>query len=213
MRFGAMFAAAVAAALLASAAQAMQVPSQPLNYTVLRDGAPVGRHVVTFQPTDGGTKVDITTDVAVKIAFITVYRFEHKGSEVWKDARLVALTSKTNDDGTDHQLQVEAKGDGLHVVGDGKATKADPGIVPASLWNPSLVTQNVLLNTLDGQQMRVTVTDKGADTVMVQGKGVPARRYVVDGDLKRELWYDEAGTLVQIRFKAKDDSDILYVLR
>lgn len=212
MRFGVIF-AALAAALLAPAAEAIQVPDRSLTYTVLRDGAPVGSHVVAFQSAEDGAKVEITTDIAVKMAFITVYRFEHKGSEVWKNARLMSLQSVTNDDGTPHQMTAEAKGADLHVVGDGKPMQADAAIVPASLWNPALVRQSTLLNTLDGHQMAVQVTDQGDDAVTVQGQRVTARRYVVDGDLKREVWYDPAGTLVQVRFKGRDGSDILYVLR
>ncbi len=40
-----------------------------------------------------------------------------------------------------------------------------------------------------------------------------ARRYAVRADLERELWYDADGVPVHVRFKGRDGSEIVYVLR
>lgn len=190
------------------------IPRDALTFTVLRNGEAVGSHVLRFQATDGnGVQVSTDTNVVVKMAMIPVYRFEHHGREVWKDGHLVALTSETNDDGTRHALKVNGDGGGLSVNGDGKASRLPAETLPASLWNSGTVTRATLLNTLDGHAMDVHVADLGGDQVSVGGHAVPAHHYAMTGDLSRELWYDAAGTLVQVRFKAKDDSDIQYVLR
>jgi hypothetical protein len=49
--------------------------------------------------------------------------------------------------------------------------------------------------------------------VTARGRSVEARHYQLSGELERELWYDAAGVLVQVRFKGKDGSDIRYELR
>jgi hypothetical protein len=198
---------------LAGAAGAVQIPEQPLDFTVVRNGEPVGRHVIAFRPTQDGIAVDIKTNVAVKLAFITVYRFEHQGSELWRSDQLLELRSNTNDDGTRHSLEVRASGSGLKIDGDGRTSMADASTVPASLWNPALVGQSHLLNTLDGRLMSVSIQDAGAAQVSVRGRTAPARHYVVHGELERELWYDSSGTLVRVRFKGRDGSDIVYELR
>ena len=197
---------------LASQAAAASAPETHLDYTVLRNGDPVGHHQVDVIREDGGETVSIQTNIVVKVAFVPVYRFEHQGREVWHDGRLVTLRSTTNDDGDKHTLDVRAEGDHVDVTGDGVRTQAASGIVPASLWNAALVHQSVLLNTLTGKQMTVQVADLGEDTVRVHGGPARAHHYKVTGELERELWYDTAGTLVQVQFKAKDDSQIRYVL-
>jgi hypothetical protein len=58
----------------------------------------------------------------------------------------------------------------------------------------------------------VQITDLGMETIQSQGKSIEAHHYRMSGELERELWYDPSNTLVQVRFKAKDDSTILYVL-
>ena len=183
-----------------------------LEFTVLKDGDPIGHHQIDLDLNGNNETVSIKTNILVKVAFVPVYRFEHTGSEVWQNGHLVSLTSQTNDDGEKHNLAVAAKDDHLDVDGDGSHSLANGGIIPASLWNLNLVKQTVLLNTLTGKQMPVTVADLGEDTIRSRGANTPAHHYKVTGELKRELWYDQTGTLIQVKFKAKDDSDILYVL-
>lgn len=207
--------AALAASLFvaSTAAQAVEVPRDPLSFTVVRNGEAVGTHSMRFQPDGDGMKVAIDTNVVVKVAMIPVYRFEHHGQEVWQNGQLLALDSTTNDDGTHHSVKVSGGTSMLDVNGDGTTTRLPAVTLPASLWNRATTTQGTLLNTLDGHAMTVRITDLGDDTVTVHGQSRSARHYAMVGDLARELWYDGAGTLVQVRFKGKDDSDILYTLK
>jgi hypothetical protein len=200
---------AIAFSLTATAAFAME----PLSFTVIRNGDTVGSHTLRFQPAADGVTVTIDTNVVVKVAMIPVYRFEHHGQEVWQRDHLLALNSTTNDDGTRHSLKVNGGGGALEVNGDGTASRLPAATIPASLWNRATIGQGTLLNTLDGRAMNVTITDLGTETVTVSGQSRPARHYAMAGDLNRELWYDDTGTLVRLRFKGKDDSDIQYVLK
>ena len=207
----AFFSAAVFAALcVAQAAQALQ--PGPLDFTVYRDGSEIGSHKIDIRCEGADTKVNIKTDVKVKMAFITVYRFEHEGKEIWRNGRLVRIESKTDDDGTDKWLKGRANGKGLEIEGSAKAYTVKPTIIPASLWNPKIVKQGAILNTLDGSTMNVTIRDLGEESIKVHGKTIPARHFSITGQLQRELWFDADGTLVQVRFKGSDKSDIRYVL-
>ena len=193
---------------------AMVPPGGVLNFTVLRDGDDVGTHEIDFHRNGDALEVDIKTRIAVKMAFITVFRFEHDGHEVWRDNKLVSMETKTNDDGDDHQLVATADGNGeLKVVGDGTERTVDGGVIPASLWNSGFLQSNELLNSLVGTELAVNVAFKGEEPVDVNGRPVPAKHYSMTGEFERELWYDNDQVLVKIAFKAKDGSDIQYVLR
>jgi len=204
-------AVALSLALTATAASAM--PAQKhLEFSVLKDGNPIGHHQVDLSRNGDEEDVTIQTNVVVKIALVPVYRFEHHDSEIWRNGQLVELHSQTNDDGTKHSLEAGAADGRINVLGDGAQSQAGTGIIPASLWNHDLVKQTLLLNTLTGKQMKVQITDLGDETIQSQGKAIQAHHYQMSGELERELWYDPSNTLVQVRFKAKDDSTILYVL-
>jgi hypothetical protein len=68
------------------------------------------------------------------------------------------------------------------------------------------------LTPLTGKQMPVSVDNLGEEAIRAHGAETRALHYKVMGELQRELWYDRSGTLVQVKFKAKDASEILYVL-
>ncbi len=218
MFFKAPAAALAAASLFLATSQFLAIPAHAapppggiLDFTVLRNGSEVGRHEMLFRSEVDGLKIDIRTNVAVKVAFITAYRFEHEGHEVWQGAHLARLWSKTNDDGTKHVLDVTAGGDSLVVMADGKEPEKSTASIPASLWNERIVQQKSILNTLDGSRMTIQVADLGTEAVLVKGANIPARHYAITGDLQREVWYDAQNVLVKVRFKAKDGSDIEYL--
>lgn len=189
-------------------------PGGLLDFAVMRDGKQVGTHVLTFRQSDDRLDVTIKTRIAVKLAFITVFRFDHDGEEVWRDGKLVRMETRTNDDGTAHTLQVSPDRTGkLRVVGDGKEMLAEPDSVPASLWNPVFIGTNALMDSLVGKPLDIAVADAGEDTVTVKGQPVAAHHYSMTGELARELWYDASGTLVRMTLTAKDGSDVQYVLR
>ena len=204
-------AAAIALLPFGTRAAAAVPPGGHLDFAVFRNGDKIGQHDLTFHDKDGNLAVDINTKIAVKVAFITAYRFEHEGHEIWHGDRLIRLWSKTNDDGTHHVLDAEVDKSGLEIHADGHDATAPAAIIPASLWNDGILRGGRILNTLDGSRMAVQVADLGPDTVFVKGQKETATHYSITGDLQRELWYDANHILVKIRFKAKDGSTIEYM--
>jgi len=210
-----LFVTALWAATSVLPAQAAMVPSDgELDFIVLRDGDQVGTHRIDFHRNGDALEVDIRTRIAVQMLFVTVFRFEHDGHEVWRDNRLVEMETKTNDDGTDHSLVAKSDGgDELKIVGDGNERVAKASVIPASLWNHTFLDSKELLNSLDGSDLAIDVAFMGDETVKVGGESVPARHYSMTGEFERELWYDKDWVLVKIAFKGKDGSDIQYVRR
>ncbi len=211
----AIFFAALYIGMFAPAANAVMVPSSGvLDFTVLRKGKDVGTHRINFQQNDDALEVDIKTHVAVKIAFITVYRFEHDGHETWRDNKLMAMKTKTDDDGKDHTLIATANDSGdLKITGDGKEFTAKGSMIPASLWNSTFLESKELMDSLVGTELAIDIKFKGEEPVTVNGKSISAKHYSMTGELERELWYDANRVLVKMAFKGKDGSDIQYVLR
>lgn len=208
--------AAAAVTLVASAAAVpahAETSKGALTFTVLRKGSDIGTFSIAYHVDNGRTYIDSKTHVAVKIVFVTAYRFEQEEHEVWQGGHLARLDSKTDDDGKDRSLHVKADGNALDVDGSAAKYRAPLQVVPASLWNPATVQQTELLNTIDGKMMKVAVRDVGRETVKVAGQPVTATHYAITGDLKRDLWYDARGRLVQVAFLGDDGSKILYVLR
>jgi hypothetical protein len=216
-RVAALFVGALLMALPALAASpgvelAAFPPAGRLDYTVLREGDKIGMQTVEFQREGDKLTVRTHADIAVTLLGITVFQFKHEAEEQWRDGQLVELTSRTNDDGKDRE--VELHGDGKRLRGVYNGAPVDlPALIPASLWHPDTVKQSILLDQIRGRQRQIQITDKGEEKILVKGRTVSAHHYSMTGEIKREIWYGPDGQVAQVSFPAKDGSEIMLVLR
>src|SRR3546814_4740877 len=65
---------------------------------------------------DGTLKVSVETDMSVTFAFLTVFSYEHRRIERWRDGELESLAGMTNDDGTEYEISIVRKG-GHYKIG------------------------------------------------------------------------------------------------
>lgn len=189
---------ALALAPAAIASPGASVPaSGRLAFDVIRKDRDIGDYVVTFRGSGDDVTVDIATDVHVRVPVIGVsaYRFTQTSTETWRGGRLAGLTSRTDDNGTPHDITVGVT-----------------PLIPASLWNADMVRSQAVLNTIDGSTDPISVSNLGTENVATGSGTVAATHYALRGGLNRDLWYAGA-TLVHVRFAAEDGSQVDYVLR
>jgi len=188
------------------------LPDGAIRFKVVRDGDEIGSHVLSVSHQGGDLVIDIEVRIAVKIAFVTVYRYEQTRREVWRDGRLVEFESATNDDGKKAAVKGRSTGDSLAVEGPKGTVNVAADIIPNSYWNSETVRRTALLSTFDGSLLDIMVTDMGEETVNTAAGPVPARRYKLTGDLERELWYDGTGRWVHMR-TTRDDTPVDWILQ
>ena len=208
---------ALAPAVAVAAMLPLGIPADGrLDFTVTRDGNAIGTHVFKFRKHGRQTKVEIRTKIDYRFLSVPVYRFRHESQEIWVGDRLTSLISVTDDNGDSVKLKVAplAEGNGLLVQKQDGHLEVERGIVPASLWNASLVRTNRLLGTVGGDLLTTTVAFVGDETISVQGKAIAVKHYRLSGGLERDLWYDRSSNvLVQVRFKAEDGSKVEFLRR
>ncbi len=188
-------------------------PAGRLDYKIVRDGDEVGFQSVEF--IRNGDQLTVRTHVRIVVTFLgfTLYHFTHEAEEQWINGRLVSLTSRSDDDGEPRQVAFKLDGDRLRGTYNGRVRDYPATLIPASLWHPETVHQHVLLDPFRGRDRQVTVADKGEEAITVKGKAVAAHHYALTDKITRDIWYNSNGQLVQIRFFAKDGSEIQIVLR
>ena len=177
----------------------------PVNrkFTVTRDGAPIGTHAITMSQTGAETIVEVEVALAVKIAFITIFRLEHRNRETWRGGRLVKIDTKTNDNGKDFKVDGTANGGGFDLVVNGEASTIPDTIVPTSYWNPATVDQNVLLNSVNGKLLNVAINKTASESVKTWTGPVAADKHEMRGDLDLDLWYDAGKHIVRLAFESR----------
>ena len=199
-----------AAALFSSSAAQAAPMAETLRFAVMREGQQIGSNTIELRRNGSETTVQMMTQVQVKIAFVTVYRFEQTETEHWVGGKLMALSAVTNDNGTRHRVKATRTNDRLTIEADGKTTEVAGNTIPASLWNPLLLEKTVAFNPQDGTMMPIAVTDRGVDQLVVQGRAKRTRHYVINSTFPQDVWYDDARQLVKVELKVSDGSTIRY---
>ena len=194
------------------AADPIQLYGNEIRFDVERDGKPIGQHLVTFTRTKDGIQAESRADVQVNLLFLTAYRLRYQVRELWSDGELKFIDASTNDNGDYTHVQAIRDAAGL-VISSPEGTYTAPEILPTSHWNAALLKGGPLLNTLTGELDEVEVFYQGFDTVTTRNGAVRARHYLYSGDLNGEIWFDEDGRWVRLRFRANDNSIIDYVCR
>lgn len=182
-----------------------------IEFAVFRKGAEVGTHRVTFKHGREALHVEAELQIDIKLLFVTVYSYRYRSIATWRNGNLIRLTADVDDDGEKSRVVVSSDADGVTVDGPGGNLRGPSDVLPTNHWNAAVLAKSVVLNTLTGHLNTVTILDRGVDEVQANGTTVRARHYVYTGDLTdTEVWYDEAGRWVGMKFKGKDDSTIEY---
>ncbi len=205
--------AADAAPPSAHAVDPLKLYGPRMEFALRRNGEPVGSHVVRFDNGGQGLKVSSVFDLKVDFLFFTAYRYRYDSESLWNHDKLVQLRAVTDDDGA--KTTVEAAWRGDKFVIDGPQGKAAVGhsLYPTDHWNPGVLGSSHVLNTITGRINDVRIVPQGVDSVVAEGRTITATHYRYTGDLENEVWYDDRGHWVKLRFKAKDGSTIDYECR
>jgi len=193
-------------ALGAEAAAPASSPGPALSFRVERGSDPIGTHTVGF--TRKGDELHVAIDIELAVSFgpITLFRYEHRNRETWRDGKLVALETTTNDDGTEYRVSAKATEKGLEVTSSANGTFIAPAeIIPTSYWNPATVSQSQLLDTQKGRILNVDIAPTGMREATAGGETLPVREYEMTGDLKLKLWYSPEMEWLNVIFRARGE--------
>ncbi len=197
--------ALVLALALAPGTQTMaayQPPAGTVEYTIHHSKYDViGTHGVSFSRGADELTVNVVIQIKVKLLFITAHSLESERREVWRGGRLVAYRARTDENSKLFNVSARMEGDSLVISGSNGTTRTQQPVFPTHPWNPEIVNQRLLMDTKTGELLEVSTKAAGEDTVEVAGVPVRTRRYVMSGGLDRELWFDESGNWIQMKFK------------
>ena len=204
--------AAAASTAPVSAEQAERTGT--LRFDVKRGGSKIGTHQVTFRRAGERLTVKVDIDLSVGIGPIKFFRYTHDNTTTWDNGRVVAMKTRTNDDGTDYRVDATRLDDGRLQVRTKDGTKTVAGtILPSTYWIAATIEADKLLNTQKGTVEDITVEEDGLDTVETAEGAVQAQRYVIHGALDTHIWYRDMGRWVGLAFDARGERVTYHLVR
>ncbi len=185
-----------------------------IHFEVLRNGAPVGSHTVSFsKKNDGYLRVQASFDLTVRFLGLPVYKYLYLSDASWDRGHLAILTASQDDNGDISQVDIRRDGDDLVIHGPNGSKRASGNLLPTNHWNPNVLSHLSVLNTITGEISDVGIESTGVQIVQAQGVTIEAARHVYSGDIETTVWYDTAGRWVKMMFEAQDGSTIEYLCR
>lgn len=213
---GAGLAAAPAALAQSEAAvggQAGTPGESPMVFDVLRDGDKIGEHRLVFEREDSTLKVSVETDMTVSFAFLTVFSYEHKRVERWRDGELESLAGMTNDDGTEYEISIVRKEGHYSRTVNGTEEELTGPVVVDSLWSKDRLSGGKLFSAASDKVYRVRSDLMGTETIEAKGGPVEAEHYKLSGEIDRDLWYGPTGELLKIEYENEEGKTFEFVRR
>lgn len=198
---------------------AMAADVEVRDYTITVDGKRGGEYHMTIQRQDDGT-VSMTGQADVKLSFLgglKTYTYSYRGTEVWKDGKLMNLSSSSNDDGKQFTVTAAAEANGVRVKSNGqeRVTKSDVWLT--TYWQlPKAGQRNGAVPLLDadsGRDINANLTYVGVSPANAAGQVQNYARYRLTGGVQVELWYDGAERLVRQEWVEDGHKSILELTR
>ena len=177
---------------------------EAIEFDVVRKGRTIGFHRVAFSGTPEELTVETEFSIEITLLSLPVFQYDYRAQADWREGVLHELQAEIDDNG--EAAAVSAVRDGavtLVTAPEGTAEAHSP-LFPTNHWNPGVVDETQVLNTLTGGLDEVRITAVGQETVETERGAISATRFAYSGDLETEAWYDDAGRWVKLRFEGRD---------
>jgi len=184
-----------------------------IHFDVLRDGEKVGFHRTQFRDHGETLSVDSTFEIEIDILFFTAFSYSYRSEAEWSGGKLKALSAKVDDDGEKTFVEAKYTGGNLEVQTPEGIFDTGAPLFPTNHWNAAVLQTDKVLNTITGEVSQVEISSAGKELVPTERGAVDATRFTYSGDIETEVWYDQAGRWVKMRFKGRDGSTIEYACR
>ena len=187
---------------MAAGALACTPPAEQAVYSIKHETyGDIGSHTLTFDCDGDDLVVETDVSVDVKLLFVTVYKRRARYREVWRGERLIAYDAWTDEAGEEYVTKARIENDAMIIDGVKPGITVPTDTVSSHPWNADVVDRTLLFGMKDGRLIEVDVEAAGEETIQIGEEAVTARKYVVRGDIDRELWYDRDGTWLRWRLE------------
>jgi hypothetical protein len=186
---------------LSGASRAAAADKEVRDFTTLIDRKPAGNYRMTISTDDqGNVTMEGSATISLNILRIKTYSYSYQGTEVWKDGRLLKLSSNSNDDGTKYAVSAKAEKEGLRVTVNDRERVTRGDVWVTTYWRlPDAKFRGQAVALLDadtGRDLSGTLQFVGTAPLAVANQQVNCAQYRLTGDVTIDFWYDGSDRLV-----------------
>jgi len=179
------------------------------TFRVFHDGSEIGTHHVAFSPEATGFATDVNIEIAVKIAFITAYRYVQQGRDHWVDGQLVSADYRTDDNGKVTTLVARSEEGRFMVEGaSGRLELPQGSMTDLGFWNEAILRAPMIVDSQTGEAGKMQAGGGSPEEITVHGAQIRSMRYPIVATKGRSgsVWYSEDGHWVRAQIITRGET-------
>ena len=192
-----------------------------IEFDIFRNNNHIGKHIFSFKISGEELLVDSEINFEIKKFGVVLYKYHVKGTEVYKDGKLIKFNSKTNQNGKNKYVNLISKDNEYIIEGSSYKGKAPTDFMLGTWWNHSIVEAEAQISAVSGRIINQKVTFLGKETIKIGNKNYKTlhfnfsstdKKLKKDKKLNTDVWYEEK-TLNWVKAAFKKKGNWEYRLR
>ena len=171
-----------------------------IEFDIYRNQNHIGKHIFSFKKLNGELAIESEINFKIEKFGIVLYKYHVKGTEIYKDGKLVKFNSKTNQNGKVKYVNMILDNEEYNIDGSSYQGKAPIDFVIGTWWNHSIVEASAQISAVSGRIIKQKVTFLGKETIKIHDKiyhtlhfnfSSTDKKLAKDKKLNTDVWYDE----------------------
>jgi len=171
-----------------------------IEFDIYRNTNHIGKHIFSFKRSDNQLAVESEINFQIKKFGIALYTYHVKGTEIYKDGKLVKFNSKTNQNGKQKYVNMKLENGEFEIDGSSYKGKAPVDYLLGTWWNHSIVEAAAQISAVSGRIINQKVTFLGKEKIKINGEifktlhfnfSSTEKKLKKNKKLNTDVWYDE----------------------
>ena len=171
-----------------------------IEFDIYRNNVHIGKHIFFFKKSNGQLEVESEINFQIKKLGVVLYKYHVKGTEVFKDGKLVKFNSKTNQNKKKKYVNLKLENGEYIIDGSSFQGKVPEDYILGTWWNHSIVKAKAQISAVSGRIIEQKVTFLGKETIKLGDKSFDTLHFNFsstdtklskDKKLNTDVWYDE----------------------
>ena len=141
-----------------------------IEFDIYRNNKHIGKHIFSFKKSDNEIAVESEINFQIKKLGVVLYKYHVKGTEYYKDGKLIKFNSKTNQNGKEKYVNLKAEGKNLIIDGSSFKGKVSEDYLLGTWWNHSIVKAPAQISAVSGRIIKQKVTFLGKEEIKFGNK-------------------------------------------
>ena len=171
-----------------------------IEFDIFRNDKYIGKHIFSFKKSNDELSVESEINFKIKKLGVVLYRYHVKGTEYFKEDKLVKFNSKTNQNGKKKYVNIKLENEELVIDGSSFKGKVPTDYLLGTWWNHSIVNAEAQISAVSGRIIKQKVTFLGKEDIEIGNNTYKTLHFNFsstdnklgkDKKLNTDVWYEE----------------------